>query len=296
MESAETIYRRTVLARITMEHRAGQRGWRLHHHERLFYKVTTGAPIIRFKFYHCPPYRQTVHLDQPPASCRLKTKGPNTFFLCQQKVHTKGVISLERELSVYPHASRITLQESWGKISDIPLAVRQKYKQSFTYWPVQSPAVRTIADERWFSTDDLLTWVHDVSQYIDARIKHPEKQDRRLGADQALLSGIGDCDEFTDLFVTLSRIRGVPCRRLTGYFISQAHAEVEPHAWGEIQSPTLGWIPVDIALHNLGNHTMHYIIEKIEEFNPALPDYQVRESPSVHYHWERPLPDVTPLY
>ncbi len=279
-----------------MERDREQRGWRLHHHEQLFYKVTTGAPIVRFKFYHCTPYRQTVHLDKPPADCKLKTKGLNTYFLYQRKVHANGVISLERELSVYPHISRITTHESWGRVSDIPQALQKKYKQSFIYWPVQSSTIRSVADEHWFSTDDLLSWVLDAYRYIDTRIKYPEKQDKRLGADQALLSGIGDCDEFTDLFVTLSRIRGIPSRRLTGYSITRAHEEAVPHAWSEVLSPSLGWIPVDIALHNIGNHTMGYVIEKIEEFNPALPDYQVQQPSPVHYHWERPVPDVTPLY
>jgi hypothetical protein len=41
---------------------------------------------------------------------------------------------------------------------------------------------------------------------------------------------------------------------------------------------------------------MSYVIEKIEEFNPDLPDYQVRQTPAVNYHWERPSPEVTPLY
>ena len=123
------------------------------------------------------------------------------------------------------------------------------------------------------------------------KIKYPEKQEKRLGADQALRTGSGDCDEFTDLFITLARIRGVPCRRLTGYFIHQTNAEPEPHAWGEILSPTIGWVPIDIALRNLGNHTINYVIGKIEEFNPSLLDYQIlRQTSAVHYHWERPLP------
>ena len=279
-----------------MEHDQEQRGWRLHHREQLFFKVITGAPIVRFKFYHCPPYRQTVQLDQPPANCKLKTKGLNTFFLYQRKVHAKGVISLERELSVFPHLTTVTGQDTWGRISDIPRALQKKYAQSFTYWPVQSSMVRAIADEHWFSTDDLSSWVHDAYRYISTRIKYPEKQDKRLGADEALLSGRGDCDEFTDLFVTLSRTRGVPSRRLTGYFIHRTNKEAEPHAWSEILSPTLGWIPVDIALHTIGSHTMDYVIDKIEEFNPALPDYQVRETSAVHYHWERPPPEITALY
>ena len=280
-----------------MERNPKQRGWHLHHHEQLFYKVSTGAPTVRFKFYHCPSYRQTIHLDQPPAHCKLKTKGLNTFFLFQQQVHAKGVISLERELSVYPQPTAVTPRDNWGRITDIPRALQNKYTQSFTYWPVRSPVIRSIADEHWFSTDDLLTWVHDVFRYISIRIKYPEKQEKRLGADQALLTGVGDCDEFTDLFITLARMRGVPCRRLTGYFIPTDYANTEPHAWAEVLSPEAGWIPVDIAMRTIGQHTMHYVIQKIEEFNPALPDYQIQnQPPSMHSHWERPPPVITPLY
>jgi hypothetical protein len=280
-----------------MNQQPKQRGWQLHHHEQLFFRASTGAPVIRLKFFHYPSYRQTVILNQPPADCKLRTKRDNTFFLFQQKVRTKGTISLERIISVYPQPSPAPADKKWGRISDIPWLLQRKYKQSFSYWPVGSSAIQDISQEHWFATDDLSTWVREASTYIAMKIKYPEKQDRRLGADQALRTRSGDCDEFTDLFITLARIRGVPCRRLTGYFIHQTNLEAEPHAWGEILSPTIGWIPVDIALRNIGNHTINYVISKIEEFNPSLLDYQiVKQTTAVHYHWERPAPLITPLY
>jgi hypothetical protein len=280
-----------------MNQQPKQRGWQLHHHEQLFFRASTGAPVIRLKFFHYPSYRQTVILNQPPADCKLRTKRDNTFFLFQQKVRTKGTISLERIISVYPQPSPAPADKKWGRISDIPWLLQRKYKQSFSYWPVGSSAIQDISQEHWFATDDLSAWIRQTSTYIAMKIKYPEKQDRRLGADQALRTRSGDCDEFTDLFITLARIRGVPCRRLTGYFIHQTNLEAEPHAWGEILSPTIGWIPVDIALRNIGNHTINYVISKIEEFNPSLLDYQiVKQTTAVHYHWERPAPLITPLY
>ncbi|TFG07684.1 transglutaminase domain-containing protein, partial [Candidatus Thorarchaeota archaeon] len=117
------------------------------------------------------------------------------------------------------------------------------------------------------------------------------------GAEKALRTGSGDCDEFTDLFITLARMRGVPCRRLTGYFIHLSNNQTEPHAWAELLSPISGWIPIDIALRNIGSHTINYIIGKIEEFTPFLFDYQIlKQTSAIHYHWERPMPLVTPLY
>jgi hypothetical protein len=272
-------------------------GWQIHHHEQLFFRANVGAPTIRLKFFHYPPYRQTVTINQSPAHCKLKTKRNNTFFLFQQKVRTKGTISLERIISIYPHPSTLPVNKTWGRISNISGLLQRKYKQSFSYWPMSSSAIQDVSQERWFATDDLYDWAHTTSRYIITKIKHPEKQEKRLGAEQALRTGSGDCDEFTDLFITLARIRGVPCRRLTGYFIQKINAEPESHAWAEILSPIIRWIPIDIALHNLGNHTINYVIGKIEEFNPSLLDYQIlKQTSAVHYHWERPLPLITPIY
>jgi hypothetical protein len=280
-----------------MNQQSQPRGWQIHHHEQLFFRGNISALTIQLKFFHYPSYRQTVTIDKPPVDCKLKTKPTNTFFLFQQKVRTNGAISLERIISVYPQSSTPPINQTWGRISDIPLLLQRKYKQSFAYWPASSSAIQEVSQEDWFATDDLVAWVHAASSYITMKIKYPEKQDKRLGADQALRTGSGDCDEFTDLFITLARMRGVPCRRLTGYFIHHINNEPEPHAWGEILSPTIGWIPIDIALHNIGNHTINYVIGKIEEFNPSLIDYQIlRQTSAVNYHWERPLPIFSPLY
>lgn len=272
------------------------RGWQIHHHEQLIFRASSGASTLRVKFFHYSSYRQTVQINQPPAQCKLKKKGMNTFYVFQQKVRTKGTVSFERIVSVIPQPTRISMNNEWG-FFDIPQALQRKYKQHFSYWPVNSHALDESTQQDWFTTEDLKDWVANASRYITGKIKYPEKQDKRLGADQALLTGIGDCDEFTDLFITMARMRGIPCRRLTGYFIDIPTKIPEPHAWAELLSPTQGWIPIDIALHTIGLHNISYVIDKIEEFNPSLYDYQVKHpSGALHYHWEQPLPDITPLY
>jgi hypothetical protein len=273
------------------------RGWQFHHHEQVFFRASSGAPTICIKFFHYPAYRQTVIINQLPTDCKLKTKRNNAFFLFQKKMRTKGMISLERTISVFPQPSLLSNHNKWGRISDIPWFLQRKYKQSFSYWPIHSSAIQTISQEHWFDTDDLAAWVQEANRTIIRTIKYPEKQDKRLGADQAVRTSSGDCDEFTDLFITLARIRGVPCRRLTGYFIHPPNNDAEPHAWAELLSPTSGWIPIDVALQNLGNYTINYVVGKIEEFNPSLLDYQIlKQTTAVHYHWERPPPQITPLF
>jgi len=275
------------------------RGWQIHHQEKLFYQTNVGAQNIRLKFFHYPTYRQTVQIYKSPKKCKLKVKGNNSFFIFQHQIGTKGIISLDRIVNVFPTASFVSLKDDWGKISDISGILQRKYKQSSKYWPIKSNFLKHISRKEWYITDDLSSWVQSASQFVTLTIKQRENQEKRLGADYAFYQGIGDCDEFTDLFITVARMRGIPCRRLTGYFIKQKKKVIaEAHAWGEILSPKKGWIQIDIALNNLGYHTINYLILKIEEFNPALSDYEIRtrRSGMMHYRWGRPDPVFTPIY
>lgn len=281
-----------------MENSRKLRGWQIHHQEQLLFRANAGNPKIMLKFFHYPNYRQTVQIDKFPARCRVKSKGNNSFFIFQHKVGTRGTISLDRIITIFPTPSFVNPKDDWGKISDFPRSLQRKYRQSSNYWPMENTGIQDISKKDWFGTDDLSCWVQSASRYVIAKIKHREKQEKRLGAYQAFLAGIGDCDEFTDLFITLARMRGIPCRRLTGYFITQKGLLAEAHAWEEILSPKMGWITIDVALNNLGNHIINYIVLKIEEFNPALNDYQVqtKQSSTVHYRWERPDPTIKPIY
>ncbi|MFX0150921.1 MAG: transglutaminase-like domain-containing protein [Candidatus Hodarchaeota archaeon] len=274
------------------------RGWHIHHKERLLYRTTSGSPFIILKFFHYPNYNQDVQIRKFPDRCKVKTKEYNSFFLFNQKLRRKGIISLERTIDVIPTISFDNLSDNWGKISSYSTAIQQKYQESSKFWPLQSSKFQDIAQQDWFKTNDLSNWMQLAHRFISMRINHKQNQSERLGAYQVLQTGIGDCDEFTDLFITLARIRGIPCRRLTGYYIFLKNIKAEPHAWSEILSPNGRWITVDLALNNLGNHTVNYVTLKIEEFNPALPDFhiQTKHVSKVHYQWDQPTPIVTPIY
>ena len=57
----------------------------------------------------------------------------------------------------------------------------------------------------------------------------------------------GVCQDFTHLMLALLRLRGIPCRYVSGYLHVERSAD-EPsqsHAWIEFYSPRAGWIPFD---------------------------------------------------
>ncbi len=271
-------------------------GWEIHHREQLKYQVSSGAPAIRVKFYHYPSYRQCVDILRFPANCKRRVKEPNEYFIFQGIIRSKGILNLERKSRIKPTLQVVNSQKKWGNCSDISPHLQQKYKSSSSYWPLGADIILDIQEENWFKTENLNHWIDKAYKFIINAIKFRENQQERFGAAKALLLGYGDCDEFTDVLITLARARGIPARRLTGYFIRENGKKIEAHAWSEIFSPKMGWIIVDIALGNIGQHTPNYVISKVEEFNPDLPDFRVqtKQIAGVHYEWIRPDPLVTP--
>ena len=61
----------------------------------------------------------------------------------------------------------------------------------------------------------------------------------------------GVCQDFTHLMLALLRLRGIPCRYVSGY-LHVDRSDLEPaqsHAWIEFYSPRAGWIPFDPTQH-----------------------------------------------
>ncbi|MCJ7572219.1 MAG: hypothetical protein MUO82_10165, partial [Candidatus Thermoplasmatota archaeon] len=139
-------------------------GWQIYHQEKLIYQANAGTPNIRLKFFHYPQYRQTVQIDKFPEYCKLKIKGNNSFFIFQHQIGTKGILSFDRIVTVFPTPSFVNLNDDWGKISDFSRFLQLKYKQSSSYWPVQSAVIKDISQEGWYGIDDLSSWVQSASR------------------------------------------------------------------------------------------------------------------------------------
>ena len=65
--------------------------------------------------------------------------------------------------------------------------------------------------------------------------------------DEFLRLRAGVCQDFTHLMLGVLRLRGIPCRYVSGYLhVERESGEAsQSHAWIEFFSPTAGWIPFD---------------------------------------------------
>ena len=134
-------------------------------------------------------------------------------------------------------------------------------------FPTKPSSAHTKSDKYWelnqknlqFINTDLNTpqeiydFVVDTLDYSYDLVENGNAQERK-GADGALqFPDQAVCQEFTDLFIALTRRAGVPARRLTGYAYTQ-NPDLRPlsletdilHSWPEYYDPvTNRWQPVD---------------------------------------------------
>jgi hypothetical protein len=75
-------------------------------------------------------------------------------------------------------------------------------------------------------------------------------QEEEMGALWALRNGVGDCSEYSYLFVALCRAAGIPARVQAGFAFHYENSALEDgHMWAEYYLENYGWIPVDATWH-----------------------------------------------
>jgi transglutaminase-like putative cysteine protease len=94
--------------------------------------------------------------------------------------------------------------------------------------------------------------VHRLSAAIATAFEYRKNVTRYDSTtDEFLELRAGVCQDFTHLMLALLRLRGIPCRYVSGYLHVEGSA-VEPaqsHAWIEFYSPRAGWIAFDPTQH-----------------------------------------------
>lgn len=84
-------------------------------------------------------------------------------------------------------------------------------------------------------------WLRERFEYT------PGVTDYRSSTEHVLDHGKGVCQDFAHLLLGLLRLRGIPCRYVSGYLHveSSAREPAQSHAWVEVYSQRHGWLPYD---------------------------------------------------
>lgn len=184
----------------------------------------------------------------------------------------KEIRVLRLEVQIEPYVYR-TEGKNLGMRKEIDPTLQQKYCLQTKHWHSTSPELQNTVAAVITESEDIAKILEQIFQFLDSLIFREHLTIRR-GALKTLQTKYGDCDEFTDLFVTMARHMGIPARRVTGLFLKAS--QPGHHAWAEAFTPKWGWIPFDPALGYFAASSTHHIPRKLEATVSEIPDYGIR--------------------
>lgn len=124
----------------------------------------------------------------------------------------------------------------------------QEYCKPKKYWETRDKIITSLSEQLLSTSPNMVSLLVNIFNLVQERIRFREKQNERLGALTAFIKREGDCDEFSDLFITLCRACRIPARRVVGIVVKNSNS-FENHAWAEAYIPKSSWIPFDPALN-----------------------------------------------
>lgn len=187
------------------------------------------------------PYQKIFYQELEPKPQEIETDADGnwiaTYFLpannvVEVKILATVLVSLEQ---IQP----------WLNIQPLPSHLNHQ-----VFWETENPEIIKLA-QQYPQPKDVYHYVVKELSYTQADLSQKLE---RLGAIKALQNpSLATCQEFSDLFIAITRASGIPAKRATGY----AHSNdpmLQPlslqkdilHAWPEYYDQELqAWIPID---------------------------------------------------
>lgn len=157
------------------------------------------------------------------------------------------------------NTARYPTLDSKSMLADIPEELAEKYTVAQKYWETSDGQLRKIAEEITDPQKPVVENARAIYDYVTSTLKYNtgriNEDLERLGAVQAIKEPDNAvCMEFTDLYIALARIAGIPAREIDGYAYTSDNSQpiYYPglgsdilHAWVQVYLPEDGWIAID---------------------------------------------------
>ncbi len=98
--------------------------------------------------------------------------------------------------------------------------------------------------------------VRRIYDFVISHMEYASYGEVTIGAVEALKQKKGDCTEYSDLFVTLCRAKGIPARTVSGYTV-RYDDKTPKHNWAEVYLKEYGWVPFEPTWADEQNSNAH---------------------------------------
>jgi len=108
-----------------------------------------------------------------------------------------------------------------------------------------------------------------AEKYIEIYKSALIKQTKTFGATHGFKNKIGDCSEYSSLFIALCRINKIPAKWNVGQVVRKT-GEVETHSWLEIWLEDNGWVRMDPTRRDFSNLRNYYVKLIDTDYQPKI--------------------------
>lgn len=202
------------------------------------------VPIIRNK-----TARHYVILSNISASVKhtIEKDASGNIYACWNNITISKFQTFNVELNYYVVSFDINYLINSSLITNYNTssALYQKYTQPEKLIESNDSKIVSLAKNLTTDTNNLDKKVLKIYNFVIKHL-HYKIQPEEKGALWALQKGVGDCSEYSYLFVALCRAAGIPARIQAGFaFYTSNETTEDGHMWTEYYLENYGWIPVD---------------------------------------------------
>jgi len=115
---------------------------------------------------------------------------------------------------------------------------------------------------------DTFETLKNIYDFIDSHMSF-ELQSKTYGATHGYNKKIGDCSEYSSLYIALCRINKIPAKWAVGQVVNKG-GEVETHSWLEIWLDDHGWVRMDPTRRDFSNLRNYYVKLVDTDYQPKI--------------------------
>jgi hypothetical protein len=101
-----------------------------------------------------------------------------------------------------------------------------------------------LGDSLWNVSKDTIDYARRCYEYVATHFKYMKVGNWRT-LSEIIKKGGGECGDFSTVFITLMRYKGIPARHNMGVKTDGSY-----HIWADFYHKDYGWIPVDVTYKN----------------------------------------------
>lgn len=166
-----------------------------------------------------------------------------SFWNLSDSVLTNSKIIIKRKFSyiTYDYKPRINKKLVEEKWQSIPKKIKFFYTKDEKFLPIGGE-IDSLSKVITSGIKNPVDKIYAIFKWLRKNLTYVYPPKKR-GAIEILHTREGDCGQYSNLFISLSRSAGIPARQQSGFnFIPD---NTGYHAWSEVYFPIYGWVPVD---------------------------------------------------